>query len=83
MNFIRPGFLWTPSWRAALVLPAAVEDEQISVFVDLQRAVRALAAERVCGVDGGCSQSLRHGHPHVDAGQVHDDGLRRRRKRGG
>lgn len=57
-------------------LPTGVEDEQVSVLADLQRPVRARAAEGVGGVDGGCGQSLRHGHPHVDAGQVHDDWLR-------
>lgn len=34
------------------------------------------AAEGVRRVDGGGGQSLGHGHPHVDAGQVHDDWLR-------
>lgn len=47
------------------------------MLADLQRAVRVRAAEGVGSVDGGCSQSLRHGHPHVDAGQVHDDRLRK------
>lgn len=50
------------------------------MFADLQGAVRVRAAERVGSVDGGGGQCLRHGHPHVDAGQVHDDGLRKRRR---
>lgn len=46
------------------------------MFVDLQGAVCVGAPEGVGSVDGGRSQSLRHGHPHVDTGQVHDDRLR-------
>lgn len=57
-------------------LPTAVEDKQVSMLANLQRAVGVGAAEGVGGVDGGGGQNLRHGHPHVDTGQVHDDGLR-------
>lgn len=57
-------------------LPRGVEDQQVSVLVDLQGAVCVGAAEGVGRVDGGRSQSLRHGHPHVDTGQVHDYWLR-------
>lgn len=46
------------------------------MFVDLQGAVCVGAPEGVGSVDGGRGQSLRHGHPHVDTGQVHDDRLR-------
>lgn len=46
------------------------------MFVDLQGAVCVGAPEGVGSVDGGRGQSLQHGHPHVDTGQVHDDRLR-------
>lgn len=59
-----------------MCLPTVVEDEQVSMLANLQRAVGVGAAQGVGGVDGGGGQSLRHAHPHVDAGQVHDDGLR-------
>lgn len=58
-------------------LPCGVEDQQVSVFVDLQGSVCVGAPEGVGRVDGGRSQSFGHGHPHVDAGQVHDDWLRK------
>lgn len=57
-------------------LPCGVEDQQVSVFVDLQGAVCVGAPQGVGGVDGGRSQSFRHGHLHVDTGQVHDNRLR-------
>lgn len=56
-----------------------VEEEQVSVLAQLQGAVRVGASQGVGRVDGGCGQGLRHAHAHVDAGQVHDDGLRKAR----
>ncbi|PWA30222.1 hypothetical protein CCH79_00014923 [Gambusia affinis] len=50
-----------------LLMPAQL-DQQVSVFVHLQGSVRVGAAESVRGIDGSGSQSLSHGHPHVDAG---------------
>ncbi len=35
------------------------------------------ASESIGCIYGGCSQSLRHGHPHIDTGKVHDYGLRK------
>lgn len=60
-------------------LPIAVEDEQVAVLADLQRPVGVRAAEGVGCVDGGCGQSLLHGHPQVDTRKVHDDWLRKER----
>lgn len=53
------------------------------MFVDFQGAVSVGAAEGVGGVDGGCSQSLRHGHPHINTGQVHDEWLREEERKSG
>lgn len=61
-------------------LPGGVDDQQVSVFADLQRPVRVAASQGVRRVDGGRRQSLGHGHPHVDAGQVHDNWLKTGRR---
>lgn len=63
--------------------PRGVEDQQVSMFVDLQGAVCVGAAEGVGCIDGGRGQSFRHGHPHIDTGQVHDDWLREDTREGG
>lgn len=51
------------------------------MFVDFQGAVGVGAAEGVGCVDGGRGQSLRHGHPHINAGQMHDERLRGEERR--
>ncbi len=42
------------------------------MFVHFQGAMCVGAPEGVGCVDGGRGQGLRHGHPHIDTGQVHD-----------
>lgn len=61
-------------------LPCGVEEQQVSVLVDLQRSMCVGAPEGVGRVDGGGGQSLWHGHPHVNTGQMHHYRLRERKR---